>query len=343
MIEKRSAEVIDHEVDWSDDLGSDTISTSTFTVPAGLTKDSESNTTTTATVWLSGGADGDRYLITNEVVTAGGRTLRKSFEVLVADPAGYPTYGTALWVRRRFVEESGRFDLVVDAEDENFGDNGADVFVNRAQRWLDRQVYPNGAKGRRVVNLSVGEYEILADYIVSLELVYVVDADGDRHELSRARYRDIIMSYDSDVTQGTPAYWAFNVPRLAPEQRAETDLSGYEGVDDMVTGDEYEKRQVIIYPPPDEAFTIQMYGRFWSPRITSGSDKTWWTVNAPELLILAAQYMHEVSLGNRSGARDWLEAVNVQLVELIKDEIDNEMPDTPIRVEGVGNVSFGER
>lgn len=47
--------VLDYNVDWSTWLGTDTIASSVWTVEAGLTKDSDSKTTTIATVMLSGG------------------------------------------------------------------------------------------------------------------------------------------------------------------------------------------------------------------------------------------------------------------------------------------------
>ena len=75
--------VLDYRVDWTTWLNGDTISSSTFTVATGLTKDSQSNTTTAATVWLSGGTAGTRYLVTNRIVTAGNRTEDRSFYVSV--------------------------------------------------------------------------------------------------------------------------------------------------------------------------------------------------------------------------------------------------------------------
>lgn len=75
--------VLDYIVDWSDWLGSDTISSSSFTVPTGLTEDSDSNTTTTATVWLSGGTPGEDYEVTNRIVTAGGRTEDRTITIRV--------------------------------------------------------------------------------------------------------------------------------------------------------------------------------------------------------------------------------------------------------------------
>lgn len=65
---------LDYKVDWSTWLGADTLSSATWTVQAGITKDSQSNTTTAATVWLSGGTAGSTYEATCRGVTAGGRT-----------------------------------------------------------------------------------------------------------------------------------------------------------------------------------------------------------------------------------------------------------------------------
>lgn len=83
-IDKRPDEVADYQLDFSSNLDSgDTISTDTWTVPTGITEDSNSNDTTTATVWLSGGTAGQKYLIQCQVVTAQGRTKDRQFRVYV--------------------------------------------------------------------------------------------------------------------------------------------------------------------------------------------------------------------------------------------------------------------
>jgi len=76
---KAPASILDYLVNWAAWLGADTIATSAWTVPTGLTKTTDSKTTTGATVWLSGGTEGEEYLITNLITTAGGRTAQKSF------------------------------------------------------------------------------------------------------------------------------------------------------------------------------------------------------------------------------------------------------------------------
>ena len=64
---------LDYRINWSDWLGVDTIATVAWTVPSGITQTSTTNTTTSATIWLSGGTVGTRYNVVCRITTAGGR------------------------------------------------------------------------------------------------------------------------------------------------------------------------------------------------------------------------------------------------------------------------------
>ncbi len=83
--------VLDFEVDWSSWLESgETISSSTWVVPAGITEVNDathptSNTSTSATIWLSGGAGGTLYQVTNRITTSSNRTDDRSILVSVAE------------------------------------------------------------------------------------------------------------------------------------------------------------------------------------------------------------------------------------------------------------------
>jgi hypothetical protein len=82
--EKDPDAVLDYIWDWSEWLGSDTITgTPTITVPTGLTKTSQSNTTTTVTVWLSGGTADAVYSVACKIVTAGARTDERIIRIAV--------------------------------------------------------------------------------------------------------------------------------------------------------------------------------------------------------------------------------------------------------------------
>jgi len=74
--------VLDYQIDWSSWLDTgETISASAWTVPTGLTEDSDSNTTTTATVWLSGGTAGVTYSVTNQITTSDSRTEDRTITI----------------------------------------------------------------------------------------------------------------------------------------------------------------------------------------------------------------------------------------------------------------------
>lgn len=77
---------LDYKVDWSDWLGADTISTSTWEIfPSGLTEESDAKTNTDATIWVSGGVAGRTYELTNRIVTANGRTVDRTIYVAVEE------------------------------------------------------------------------------------------------------------------------------------------------------------------------------------------------------------------------------------------------------------------
>lgn len=77
--------VLDYVNDWSAWLVDDTISSSQWIAPTGITVDSDSFTDTTATVWLSGGTVGTFYSVVNRIVTAAGRTEDRTLHFRVKE------------------------------------------------------------------------------------------------------------------------------------------------------------------------------------------------------------------------------------------------------------------
>jgi len=82
--EKDPQAVLDYKVDWSDWLtDGETITTSTWTVPSGITEDSDTHDDDSATIWLSGGTAGKRYTVINHIVTTAGREDDRSIVISV--------------------------------------------------------------------------------------------------------------------------------------------------------------------------------------------------------------------------------------------------------------------
>ena len=79
--------LLDYTIDWTTWLDGDTIDTSNWTLPSGITEDSSGmdGTSSKATVWLSGGDAGTVYTVVNTIVTAAGRTDERSLDIKVAE------------------------------------------------------------------------------------------------------------------------------------------------------------------------------------------------------------------------------------------------------------------
>jgi hypothetical protein len=97
-------ELLDYTFNWSPTLAAgETVATSTWTVPSGITAGITSQTATTTTQWLSGGTMGTEYTITNTILTTASRTYERSFGVLIISSSSEvvpsaPTGVTALQI-----------------------------------------------------------------------------------------------------------------------------------------------------------------------------------------------------------------------------------------------------
>jgi hypothetical protein len=82
---KDADETLDFSFNYAPKLGEDTILTSVFSLPDGLSLVSQSNDTDSATIFVSGGSAGRIYRIENTITTAGGREYEKTLYVQVTD------------------------------------------------------------------------------------------------------------------------------------------------------------------------------------------------------------------------------------------------------------------
>lgn len=84
---KDPAAVLDYTFDWTPYLTPtvDTIASVEFFTSAGLTKTSQSNTTNTATAFVSGGVVGATEKLTCRIVTTGGRTDERTIDLKILE------------------------------------------------------------------------------------------------------------------------------------------------------------------------------------------------------------------------------------------------------------------
>lgn len=87
---KTPADILDFSLDWRLQMAlaapADTLATVVWTVPDELTVESQANTSTVATVWLSGGVAGANYPVACKVTTDGGRTIERTVYLPIRTP-----------------------------------------------------------------------------------------------------------------------------------------------------------------------------------------------------------------------------------------------------------------
>ena len=76
---------LDYEIDWEPLLSGDTIASVVWVIDAELTSVAETNTTTTAKIWLSGGTVGSRHSAVCRITTAGGRVDDRTLTLTITN------------------------------------------------------------------------------------------------------------------------------------------------------------------------------------------------------------------------------------------------------------------
>lgn len=126
-----------------------------------------------------------------------------------------------LQVRTKFVDTSGRFDLVVDTT--NYADNGANFFIQAGQRYLDTILpEPQRIRAHRV-DIAAGDFQVYMKYLRWAEKVEIFDSSKLYSELEYMSWDDLQELYTehpSGMAQGVPADWAMGVHLPSPEQES---------------------------------------------------------------------------------------------------------------------------
>lgn len=83
--DKDPTAILDFTMDWGPWLQGDEISSSVWTLPAGIASAGVTYSVSTATIWLSGGTAGVSYSVYNTITTVGGRTEKRTIKVNAVD------------------------------------------------------------------------------------------------------------------------------------------------------------------------------------------------------------------------------------------------------------------
>lgn len=214
-------------------------------------------------------------------------------------------------VRRRFVEITGRTDLV-DTNYSNPTDRiGADYFINAAQTTLDLVQGNPEAPASFETTLSKGAYETTFGNARVLKNVFA-RTSTEEIELYKKDYLWLRRSYPkpySSLDQAKPAYWTPVLNRSV------------DSPNDSAVG----IRKILTMPPADKEYTLEIQGKFFTPELSEDEDVSYWSVVVPWALIYGAAYELEISYRNRQGAQDWWLKVQQILTGIDHDMVEEEM------------------
>ena len=224
-------------------------------------------------------------------------------------------------IRIQFAKLSGRYDLI----NSNNTDNGADFFLNAGQRWLDRKINHKKSRARYFEEVAAGTWYVKMQTLRVAEEVWINDSE-ERWELDRKAWNwlhnefpDLISSTDRD----DPLYWS--PAELRGEEITDIDAQGSFFNYALAYDDNEEYSAIIILPPPDVSMVVEVVGRFWTPTLTGETMETYWSIQHPDILLTAALYKLESFMRNTAGAKDYLFALGEDVIDLDKDEIQQDI------------------
>ncbi len=238
-------------------------------------------------------------------------------------------------LRKKFVELSGRYDLI----NADLTDNGADFFIDAGQKWLDRLQDTGKMRAKNVQSVAAGTIKVYIAGLRSVVEVWAGNTTEYLYELKKATLNYIRTEYGQQlgsVTQGSPEWYTPAIFRPFVDTHTTTTLSGYYDVDDLIlptgaTPVHYTYHGIVICPPPDDTYYISTYGLYYSPTLTATlSGSTWtqtesfWSNTHPDVLILAALRSLEEFYRNTEGVKDRETAVMAAVTGMDKDAAEEE-------------------
>lgn len=218
-----------------------------------------------------------------------------------------------LQIRQELVKKSGRYDLATTGAEEFDTDTGADYYINAAIKTLDLEQ----EQGEQVQESSLSAGSSLAAFYRVRQISRLVFLEEDAEvELIRKTFSQISQLYPllTGTTVGTPGSWAIYAKNSMNPYIARTDI--------------------LILPPPDAAVTVRAYGRFFSPSLVENTDENYWSIEYPQVLLLAALREIEGINRNTEGYSDYTILINERLFGIDKDLAGTDAMDESLEMEG---------
>jgi hypothetical protein len=224
-------------------------------------------------------------------------------------------------IKSMLVEATGRYDLIDPGTL-----IGAPFLINAGQKMLDKMLSDGKAHAQYFVDIDIGDVLVPVPKSRTIKAVYLANSDGIV-PLTKKSLKWVMENYGENIVtldQDQPAYWTPCNARPYPGQ-----VDGHDFTYNWLLGSvlEYGHEQfnsIILVPPSDGTYTLNIWGLFFTDTLVNDADESYWTEEHPEILLKASLYQLETIYRNTEGARDWMEAVKVDLDGILKDAVEQE-------------------
>lgn len=224
---------------------------------------------------------------------------------------------TLLEIRTKFIELSGRYDLITDTE--SYQDAGADFFILSGQRWLDRTFEVLKSSANFYATLAHGSWYVLIPECRVIKGVWVTNTTGVIGELKSLSYERMRRCYtQTPIEPGCPHFYAPCSIRTHPEVAGQ--LTVPPGT--IVMEDNFPYNAIVLNVPVNEGVQIQVQGYFYQTPLVNDTDQNFWSTQHPWILVLAAMRAMEIAQRNREGVADWETAIRSEMLGLEYDYVD---------------------
>lgn len=234
-------------------------------------------------------------------------------------------------IRKLIAKQNGRYDLV----NADWTDNGLDYYINAGSRFLDSyRLSPKSFKWYKK-DITSGDYFVALERLLALKEVWMRSSSATwiLEKISLGQLKSEYPGQISNLSNGTPRYFCRVVTGLAPEQKALTSLDYSaqftHGFEDIIFSDQdgghYKHSGIMWMPPTDGDYTLEVLGQFMSDPLVAETDRNYWTVQFPEILLEATNLIIEKTYRNTSGVNDRMTAIDNYLLGLDHDLVEEEL------------------
>lgn len=223
-------------------------------------------------------------------------------------------------IREKFVELSGRVDLVEDLI--AYADQGADYYINAGIRELDTEAFQTWHSiAVHYEELASGEYFVALPDMRSIAEVWV-SVDSAYYPLGYLEYKYARKRYGasklSTITTGTPRTFTPVRTRPSPDF-LQKDSAVQDSIRDKTEVFESPYKGIVVLPAASMPIVVEVHGSSYSAKLDNNDDENFWSVNFPDILVKAAIREVERSYRNRQGAEDISRFITEQLTKLDMD------------------------